>query len=244
MYQAFVIDDEPKVRKGLSKLIPQLDEEWEVVGEAENGVEGLKQIEQLRPHLVFTDIRMPMMDGLDLLHALQTYPLQVVILTGYGQFEYAQAALKLAAIDYLLKPTKPQEIFEVLSRVKKTQQNPQPIDWLKSTHQESKVQIALEYIHEYYKQDLSLEDCAASIQMNPSYFSYVFKQEMGVNFIDYLTHLRIEKAKELMESTNQHLYEISQQVGYSDHKYFSRIFKRIVGVTPSGYRSFSNRGER
>ncbi|MGG1515978.1 response regulator [Paenibacillus oryzisoli] len=127
MYKVIVVDDEPRVRRGLTSLIPKLDAEWSVVGEARNGYEALEAVKKELPDLVITDIRMPQMNGLDLLSHLKEYPVHVVILSGYGYFEYAQTAVKYGAFDYLLKPLKPEDIESVLGRVKKERQL-KPID--------------------------------------------------------------------------------------------------------------------
>lgn len=118
MLKAIVVDDEPRVRRGLSSLIPELDPDWIVAGTAANGIEALELVRKEMPDLVITDIRMPHMNGLDLLSELNGYPAHVVILSGYGYFEYAQTALKFGAYDYLLKPVKPDDISNLLERVK------------------------------------------------------------------------------------------------------------------------------
>ncbi|TLS49531.1 response regulator [Paenibacillus antri] len=118
MYKIVVVDDEPKVRRGLTKLIPQLDPEWVVAGEAKNGTEALELVKRELPDAVITDIRMPRMNGLELLSALKEYSMHVVILSGYGYFEYAQTAVKFGAFDFLLKPLKPDDIRDALHRMK------------------------------------------------------------------------------------------------------------------------------
>ncbi|MFC4600919.1 response regulator [Cohnella hongkongensis] len=116
-YKVLIVDDEPKVRRGLSALIPKIDPEWEVAGTAANGEEALQLVKKQLPDLVITDIRMPRMNGLDLLSELKEYPLQVVILSGYGYFEYARTAIQFGAFDFLLKPLKPDAIRDVLGRL-------------------------------------------------------------------------------------------------------------------------------
>ncbi|MBU5445265.1 response regulator [Paenibacillus sp. MSJ-34] len=118
MYKVLIVDDEPKVRNGLTKLIPAIDPEWSVVGQAKNGLEALEMVKRNMPDLVITDIRMPNMNGLDLLNVLKEYPLHVVILSGYGYFEYAKTAIRFGAFDYLLKPLKPDEVKDLLGRLK------------------------------------------------------------------------------------------------------------------------------
>lgn len=521
MYRAIVVDDEPIVRRGLVSLIPKLDPEWRVVGEAKNGLEALDLVKKETPDLVVTDIRMPRMNGLDLLSALKEYPVHVVILSGYGFFEYAQTAIKFGAFDYLLKPVKPPELTSLLQRLKDKRREPaaaaeparNPLnfskwwkDWLLEAEEaggyadrlrellppdaeelqivaveidrfdelggedqwgdrrlvafavrnvledlmadkretrfvplfasgsrivylcagpccdsdgaerwirevakwvkisisiglsgktrefeglralyrqatealrdkwirgegivcryeeaaafvratpgypveldeaicrdiragdgeralggldafllrlkgeslsyplfqryalqllssvyrivyenridewvlkemsrprelfrrefaadeyrrfmaewigaivdaleckrrqrnDRTIEKALEYIRGHYAKDLSLEDVARQVGMSGSYFSAFFKQETGDNFVEHLTRLRIDKAKTLMMDADLRLYEISQLVGYQDVKYFSRLFKRHVGVTPAEYRQFFYRKE-
>ncbi|EFM10644.1 two component transcriptional regulator, AraC family [Paenibacillus curdlanolyticus YK9] len=96
---------------------------------------------------------------------------------------------------------------------------------------------AIAYILERFTEELSLEDVAEYVHLNPFYFSKVFKQHVGENFIDYLTGLRIDKAKRLIEDKQLILKEVCYQVGYKDPNYFSRVFKKVTGVTPSEYRA-------
>ncbi len=97
---------------------------------------------------------------------------------------------------------------------------------------------AKQYISKNYNLDnLSLEDVASQVNISPCYFSLIFKQELGISFIDFLTNLRINKAKELLTFSNYKTYEISYQVGYNNPTYFSTIFKKHVGFSPTEYRN-------
>jgi two-component system response regulator YesN len=96
---------------------------------------------------------------------------------------------------------------------------------------------AKEYIAKNYSREITLEELSKEVNVSPNYFSKLFKDETGGNFIDYLTMLRIEKAKKMLCDSNYVNKEICYQIGYSDPNYFSRIFKKIVGVTPTEYRS-------
>jgi two-component system response regulator YesN len=115
-YEVVLIDDEQIIRKGLSKLIAGHTVGWRVVGEARNGEEGLKLIEELRPSLAIVDIRMPLLSGIDVAREVQQrgLPTRIVILTGYKDFEYARSALKYGVIDFLLKPCPEEEVIRTL----------------------------------------------------------------------------------------------------------------------------------
>lgn len=93
------------------------------------------------------------------------------------------------------------------------------------------------YIRSRFAEDLSLEDVAEFVHLNPFYFSKVFKQHAGETFIDFLTGLRIDRAKELIGEDRLSIKEVSYEVGYNDPNYFSRVFKKVTGVTPSEFRA-------
>ena len=97
------------------------------------------------------------------------------------------------------------------------------------------IQKAVNFIHANYQQDLSLEEAARSIGLSSYYFSHIFKKEMGKTFIEYLTEVRIEQAKKLLAETDLNIAEVSREVGYQDPKYFSRVFKNLVGMPPSKF---------
>ena len=116
MYKVLIVDDEPLIAEGLKKIV-----DWEkyncvVAGTASSGKEGLAMVEKCRPDILFTDIRMPGMDGLTMVAALRSEyrNLQVVILTGYRDFDYARTALNLGVFRYLVKPSKMKELDEAL----------------------------------------------------------------------------------------------------------------------------------
>ena len=96
---------------------------------------------------------------------------------------------------------------------------------------------AAAYIAEHYQEDLNLDSVAQAIHVSPSYLSTCFSQSIGIGFVEYLHHTRIEHAKELLHSTNLKIYQIAELVGYSDSKYFAQIFKKFTQRTPGEYRN-------
>lgn len=92
------------------------------------------------------------------------------------------------------------------------------------------------YIESNYTKNINLDDVSREVNISSYYLSRIFKESTGVNFIDYLTNLRVEKAKELLTSTGLSMKEIATKAGYSDPNYFSKLFKKVVGVTPTEYR--------
>ena len=98
------------------------------------------------------------------------------------------------------------------------------------------IKTARKYIEDHFDKDISLDDVSRVVNISPYYFSKVFKEECGLNFIEYLTNIRIDRAKELLESSNLSIKEICVSCGYTDPNYFSRSFKKNVGVTPTEYK--------
>jgi two-component system response regulator YesN len=106
----------------------------------------------------------------------------------------------------------------------------------KEEHENQLVVRADNYIQENFRKDLSLDEVSRQLDLSPYYFSKLFKEETGSNFVEYVTNLRMERAKKLLSEEDRSMKEICMEVGYSDPNYFSRIFKKNTGVTPTEYR--------
>lgn len=98
------------------------------------------------------------------------------------------------------------------------------------------IENSKKYIDGNYHKDISLDEISRIMNLSPYYFSKLFKEETGENFVEFLTRIRIDKAKELLKTPEKSMKEICSDVGYSDPNYFSRIFKKVVGQTPTEYR--------
>ena len=98
------------------------------------------------------------------------------------------------------------------------------------------IAIAKDYIDHNYQNEVSLDETSRQINISPYYFSKLFKEEMGQSFIEYVTGIRMEKAKELLSKTDKSMKEICNEIGYADPNYFSRTFKKNVGFTPTEFK--------
>ena len=237
-YQLLIVDDEYEIRTGLSNYFPWNSIGFEVAGECGNGREALDFMENHRIHAILCDIRMPVMDGLELAKELskKNSKTKIVFLSGYKDFDYVRQALIYRASDYILKPTRFDQITEVFSKLKHeldAQFHPQetltpkePSDIINSIKRIVQEQLSF----------VTLESVAKEVHMNPFYISKLFKQKTGENFTDYVTKCRMEKAAELLSDCLYKTYEISEMAGYSNPKNFARAFKKYYGVTPSEYR--------
>ncbi|WP_042143660.1 response regulator [Paucisalibacillus sp. EB02] len=376
MFSILIVDDEWTIREGLQRTVPWGDWGIDVIGAATNGYEALEILVNSHVDILLTDIRMPAMNGLELIDRCRTlFPgLKMVLLTGHDEFEYAQKAIKLGADDFLLKPTNINELkatmLSITSELRSEQQEkdalitllikdiiehnsvetitklkaqegihsrfgfimiryknekpyqlmidhvhliedkvgqqvyfchsiPSEEHWdemikmvkdnfegkdckltlhvslltdeleqlvnsfkqarsasdtyydgknitIYKYHDEKytmRFEEVIRYIHRHYQEAISQSVLAEKLNMSNSYFSKLFKQHTNMNFVDYITSKRIEEAKQLLHSTTLKTYEIAHEVGYTESRYFSQLFKKFTGQTPVQYREQSQTNE-
>lgn len=243
MLRVLVVDDEPTVRRGIVLGVNWAQMDCVVVGEATNGLEALEAVERYRPGLIISDIRMPQMDGLQMLEALRERgnDAYVILLTAYNDFEYVRSALQLGAVDYLLKPFRDAELSAALDRIRRkdsaqTPQSKLPASVLEKGDKSKYVLMAMAYIAEHYSDaDISITTIAQDLGVSEGHLSHVFKKETSYTVISYLTQYRIHMAMEKLRDCRWKVYEVAEQVGYRDVSYFSSTFKKQTGMSPSEY---------
>ncbi|WP_308636789.1 response regulator transcription factor [Paenibacillus silvisoli] len=340
-YRILLVDDEPMIKLSLRKIITDTHPDFVIVGDAADGQEALEIADREKPHVIITDISMPVMNGLELLQAIHEkgWKPEIIILSGYGEFDYAREALRYGVADYILKPVRisavkelmlglyakhrermetsfakgelmcrclhaagqlfdriwladepgvnaasdelltliqgsdlPEEqkrgtlldaasalrhqseergaaiVFELPWSDKLSELIPSFLAMLRQAvlqvrssrnwGKQSVIQEAVQVIHARYADpEFKLEELLTRLNLSVTHFYNLFKQETGKSFITYLIEYRIEKAKELLsQSAGCKTYEIGEQVGYPDYPHFTKLFKKVVGVTPSEYR--------
>jgi two-component system response regulator YesN len=258
-----IVEDEVLVKKGLLLTTDWESFECEVVGEASNGYEGIEIITKLRPDIVIMDIRMPGMDGIQMIEALAgKADVEYIIISGYSEFEYARQAVKLGVKDYLIKPIDDDELNDAIRKACDAVRNKKKINKIESrmeditdskvmlfkeyfldgtrTSKSNYVEKMIKYISENYQKNISIRDMADSLSISESHISRLFKSEVGYTFVDYLTYFRIKKAISYLRDPEVKIYEVAEKIGYKDQRYFSVIFKKLVGVTPKEFREQLN----
>lgn len=232
-----LVDDEPKIRQGMARLISKR-EGWNVDKTFDNAKEAVEYLEESQIDVLITDIRMPGQSGLEMIEAIRmTHPdLAIIILSGYTEFTYAQKAISLGVIRYLTKPTNPKELIEILEYVEK-QIDYQEIKIVELENSNILVEKAMEYVAKNYNKKISLKVIAEEMFISPNYLCRLFKQETGINLVEYITQYRIEQAKKYLKNIELRVAEVAEMVGYHDTKYFSSSFKKITGMTPVEYRN-------
>ncbi len=254
LWKILLADDEPWILKSLRYFLEHFPDKYEIVGEVRNGADAFKLIKTLNPHIVISDIRMPGMDGISLLeelHAMQL-PTKVILLSGYSDFNYAKGAVRYNAADYLLKPLDRNELKCVLERItgELIQQNAVgkgndslAAETSSALTEQTLIEKFLEEIDSRYDTDLSLGSLAGKFGVNPSYLSNLISRSTGKPFTHHLQKRRLEKAKELLHSQELSVNEVADMVGYHDYFYFTKLFKKHEGISPSKYQKQQSNGE-
>lgn len=242
MLKVVIIDDEPIIVEGLTRLVPWGKYQCTVVASAYNGKEGLETIRREKPDILFSDIAMPGLDGLKMIAALKVeFPdMQICILTGYRDFDYCQQAIRLGVSRFLLKPSNMNELEEAVEAMssvllkKRPQQEELPEENAAGSFI---VKNALQYMEEHYQEKISLSLVAEKTFVSQWHLSKLLNKQEGKNFSEILNQIRIAHARELLKNPVYRIADISEMVGFTDVAYFSRVFKKIQGISANEYRN-------
>lgn len=250
MYDVVIIDDEPIIVEGISRMVSWDKYSCQVSGTANDGMEGLDIIRKQKPQIVITDIAMPGLDGLNMLAGLKSeFPdLEISILTGYRDFDYAQRAIKLGVTRFLLKPSNMNEIEEAIEAMssnlksKNILPDADTVKDAKEGKQESTassfiVNNAMKYIENNYAHKLTLAEVAEKAYISQWHLSKLLNRHMGQNFSGILNNVRIKEAKKLLKDPSLRIGDIAEKVGFVDMAHFSRVFKKINGISANEYRN-------
>lgn len=247
MYKVVLVEDEPMIREGLRTTTPWADYGCQVVGEASDAVEAELLILQQKPDIVITDIYMPGVSGLQLIERVKgSVSCEFIIISGYDEFEYAQKAVYLGVKGYLLKPIDENELRDVIGRavesLRKAGRPPQAeqvgegllSDVDARERYLAKARVIME---KHCNEELTLKTVADGLHISESYLGKLFKSHTQYTFLELLTLYRMKKAVRMLTETDCKIYEIAVETGYRDAKYFSNVFRKTVGVTPSAFKN-------
>ena len=261
MIRLLIADDERLEREALADMVTHRFVEHDLVLEmAENGRKAADMAVLWGADLILMDIEMPGMSGLDAARAVlaQRPGCRVIFVTAYSLFQYAHEAVHLGACDYLLKPVDPDELEASIRRAIRQIETERKLEALAPVQPEqppekadapsadpggsenSQTALVMAHVRRYlednYMFDISLDSVGEILHISPAYLSAQFKRYQKMNFLDCLTELRINAAKELLKDPFRSSAEVASMVGYEDASYFARAFKKRTGVTPTQYR--------
>lgn len=245
MIKVLFADDDQWILDAMQCVIDWKGCGFEVIGTAADGCDAYESIVRNRPDVVFSDIVMPGMTGLELLKrlVLEKCGIEMIILTGYSEFIYAQEACRWGAFDYLLKPVEVENLMDTLERLKEkfdvmndneegTSAHLQPLP-SSSSHI---LNTILNYMNENIEGDLHLYRIAENFHFNSSYISQLFRKELGISYSEFLTRIRVNAAEKLLLETDMPIKYICEKTGIYDYFYFNKLIKKYKGLTPNQIR--------
>lgn len=244
--KVIIVEDEDLIRKKL-EILPSYEKlGMKVCATGKNGIEGLKLIKKHQPQVVITDITMPLMDGLTMIEESLDYEYSAIIVSGYNDFDYAKKAIKYGVTDYILKPIDIEELNKSLVNAKKLYEmktsfliNKDKFDILDIDRDEDmKSDIAeqmIDFIEENFAKKISVKDLEEKLHYSESMLNRKFKDYTSITFNDYLNRYRIKEAMKLLKNRDLMVADVAYMCGFSNQKYFSKVFKKIIGMTPSEY---------
>ena len=245
-YKIVIAEDEELQLNSLVKKVEKFCPGFTVVGTAQTGSQAYKLICEKAPDILISDIRMPVMTGIELMEKARImFPeLQFIIISGFSEFEYARSAIRLQVSDYLLKPVETEELQKALNKIRlKLQERAQEESAAFNGDSENKTaeQVAfavIEYLQHHYNEEVNLNQIASALHYSPSYLTKIFVQQYDTTPSKYMISLRMQKAQQLLAHNPElSVRQIGETVGYPEQGYFSRIYKKYVGVSPLEYRS-------
>lgn len=249
-FTVVIVEDEELIRAEIVESTP-----WErlgltVVGSASDGLQGEELIKRLEPDIVVTDIRLPGLDGLQMLQRCAVE--HAIILSGHSDFPYMRKAIKLGVFDYLLKPFDDEEFETALSSLAgKLQEEEQEMASLGSSRLEGAmielptrvgnhiVDSAITIIAQRFAESIGLQETAALLHVSEGHLSRLFKDLTGINFLQYLNAWRVNKALELLVDPRMNITMVCTRCGFPTPGYFTKVFRRFIGMTPSQFRDRS-----
>lgn len=237
MIRVMLVEDEINTLKLLKLIVNWEEFHMKIVGEAQNGQEALFKISNVQPDMIITDIKMPVMDGIELAREIEKrFPeIKVMIITAYDDIKFAQQALRSGVVDYILKPIKRQEVKEALKRIQGQ------IEKNCVEQSGNLMEKVREYLEEHYAEsELSLTTVAERFYLNPSYLSRAFRKKHNVTLVEYLNNIRIEQACMFLRESDWKIYQIAERVGIPNPDYFGRCFKKKMGISVKEFRMGKN----
>jgi two-component system response regulator YesN len=245
-YSVVIVDDEKWLIIDLLKSVAWEEYGFEVESYYTSSTAALEKICEIKPEVVFTDIRMPKLNGIELVEEARKAGInsEFVIISAYADFESAQKAIQLSVADYLLKPINIKALTELLITLKERLDNKAASNVETVTSEETSIKYdnsasfsrITNYIKEHASEEIYLSHISEKFYINKNYLCHLFQKNLNMTFSQYLRTLRVEEAKRLLKETSLSLEEIASVTGIGDNFYFNKVFKKLEGVSPGAYR--------
>jgi len=241
MYTVYIVDDEELIVNEIVELVPWMDNNFTVVGYSTDPLFALQDIKRLKPDVVFSDLKMPGLNGHELMAEIIEAGInsEFVMLSAYGTFDDARTFFKQEGFDYLLKPMQINEVSMVLVNlhkrlvVKKADRDLGGVSTGINT--DDNISQIVNWVGENFTQKITLEDLSKKFGLSPNYICTRFSQAVNNSLTGYITRLRMEQASLYIKEGNLSMKEIAEKVGFNDYYYFNKVFKNYYDMTPTEF---------
>ena len=236
MYTAYSVDDDYLILEEMVDMIPWQDYGFELIGKETNPETALKEILRLSPDVVFVDLKMPVMDGNQLIENVRKCGLspEFVMVSAYDEFESVRSFFKQNGFDYILKPINPNDLHVVLEKLYAQLSDSQPSKG--SITENPQFNELLLYVNAHYKERITLSDLSERFGFNRTYICNLFSKYLNTSLSGYMTDIRMKKANEMLKDENLMLKEIAYSLGYKEYYHFYKVFKGYYGYSPNEHR--------
>lgn len=245
-FNVLLADDEEPALLGLEKGVNWETLNIDKVYKCHSKDTAIRMLNTYTIDIIITDIEMPNGSGLELIKWVRENKkgIPAIFYTGHAEFSYAQEALRLGAVDYLLKPIPYAELEKIIERIEsdllESEDTEGEIDISEREGEVSQAEIVKQVKHliaqNLSEGNLQREELASMVHISPGYLGRIFKKETGYALSDYIIEKRISVAKQLLTKTNLSITAVAERVGITYSSYFTKLFKDKVGVTPQEYR--------
>lgn len=237
MYQLVIVEDEENIRECLINLFPWPDIGIQIAKDFSDGKEALDYLLTHSVDLLLTDIKLPIMDGIELakIISLQRKDINIIFLTAHRNFDYAQQAVKYGVKDFLLKPVKYNELLMTFLKIKEELDAKEKKIGESTSYYDQIINNVKKYVSDQLR-TVTLDEAAIAVNLSNGYLSRLFKEKTGRTFTEYVTDMKMERAAILLRDSSYKTYEVADMIGYDNPKNFTRAFKQYYQVTPREFR--------
>ena len=236
MFKVFIVDDDELIVNQIASDVPWMDNGFEVIGTETNPKKAVERVQELKPDVIFSDLKMPYLDGHSFMKTVREQGIETefVMLSAYGTFEDARTFFQQEGFDYLLKPLQIQEVQLVLEKLAKRLNKKYPQKEEEEVTNPAFMEL-VEYVKKHYSEKFTLEQLGKKFGLSGGYICSLFAKNYNTTLTCFMTKVRMECAVSLMCDGNNSLKNIAMECGYKDYFYFNKVFKGYYGIAPSKY---------
>lgn len=234
MYGVYLVDDDTLILEELVNMVPWLDNGFEVLGSSTNPVVAIDEIEELKPDVVFCDLKMPQMDGNELIRYIKERKIdtEYVMISAYDSFENVRAFFQQSGFDYILKPVKEDDMQMVLEGLIGKLRKKKPATTEETITDNKTFNSMIDYIKDNFTEKISLDILSEKFGFSKNYICGMFSKYLNTSLTCYLTEIRMAHAQKLLKDSKLLMKEVAMECGYEEYYHFSRVFKAYYGISP------------